>query len=282
MFKSIGFYFTISIIIFVGALLLFNDIFAIGIVILGLAGFLFFLWAFMLKDKTKLIDSLKEEIKKVRSEKKSMEQELEDYSKRKLNISEVNTVLELGLIEVDTSFKRTVNKQFMVKDRKVQFIGVLHVDFIAKYGVDFRKLMYKINEEQKEISIANAEPEFLSFSKRNIKWEITEILEFNTPFMGSGHWRTNPKLDSIANEIKEETRILVEKETENGPGELKWVVGSLRKHVERALELIIGVQGYKIRFTSLDDDNYKSLYDYAMENDEKEQITKHQNKELIN
>jgi hypothetical protein len=32
----------------------------------------------------------------------------------------------------------------------------------------FKKLKYRIDEEKQEISIANAFPQFLSFSKRNI------------------------------------------------------------------------------------------------------------------
>ena len=127
--------------------------------------------------------------------------------------------------------------------------------------------MVKINEETKELSISNAKPEFLSFIKRTCKWEIAEILEFNIPFFGTEHWKTNPKLDKIANEIKEETRIKVEQETENGPSELNWITESLRKHVERTLELFLGTQGYKIRFTEIDEDGYKSLYEISKDNE---------------
>ena len=127
--------------------------------------------------------------------------------------------------------------------------------------------MFKIDEENKEISISNANPEFLSFTNRTSKWEIDEILEYNIPFLGSGHWRTNPKLENLANTIKEEIRIQVEKESENGPSELKWIVDPLRKHVERALELFLGAQGYKIRIVEQIGDNFKSLIEYGKENE---------------
>jgi hypothetical protein len=118
--------------------------FAIAFVILGVGALIWFLSEFLLKDKQKRINSLNDELLSLKADKSKMEKEIEDYSKRKLNISGVNTILELGLFEVNTNFKRTINKQFKVKDKNVQFIGVLNVDFIAKYGVDFRKIMYKI------------------------------------------------------------------------------------------------------------------------------------------
>lgn len=178
----------------------------------------------------------------------------------------MNTVLELGLFEVKTNFKRTVNQKFKNQDKNIQFIGVIDIEFIAKYGVDFRKLRFKIDEDNRELFLTNANPEFLAFTKRTCKWEIDEILEFNIPFLGPGHWRTNPKLDKLANQIKENVRMQVEKDSENGPEELKWITEPLRNHVERALQLILGAQGYKIRFTELAGDNYKSFQEYIDEN----------------
>ncbi len=266
LFRKIKFYLVAGGLLLVGLILLFNKVFTIGLIIFGVAVFIIILWEFLLKEKMNQIDSLNEELLKIRAENKKLEQENEDYSKRKLNISEINTILDLGLFEVNTNFKRTVNQQFNIKGKNVQFIGVINVDFIAKYGVDFRKLMFKIDEENREISISNADPEFLSFTKRTCTWEIAEILEYNTPFFGSQHWKTNPRLDHMASKIKEEIRLKVEKDTENGPSELKWITEPLRQHVERALEIILGVKGYKIRFSELDGENYISLYDYAKEN----------------
>ncbi|MDA3905077.1 MAG: hypothetical protein PF484_03285 [Bacteroidales bacterium] len=144
MFKNINSYLIFGSISIIIIILLFNKMFAIAFVILGVGALIWFLSEFLLKDKQKRINSLNDELLSLKADKSKMEKEIEDYSKRKLNISGVNTILELGLFEVNTNFKRTINKQFKVKDKNVQFIGVLNVDFIAKYGVDFRKIMYKI------------------------------------------------------------------------------------------------------------------------------------------
>lgn len=263
MFKKIRLYLIVGLMIIAGLFLLFHKVIIVGIVVIGIAGLIIFFWEAFLKEKSRQFATLNQKLLDIDEENKRLKLAVEDYSKRKLNISEINSVLELGLFEVTTNFKRTVNKKFKIQDKNIQFIGVVNVDFVAKYGVDFRKLKFRIDQERKEMFLANANPEFLSFTKRTCKWEIDEILEYNIPFLGSGHWRTNAKLDKIAHDIKEKVRLQVEQDTENGPEELKWIIDPLRNHVERALRLLIGVQGYQLRFTDLDDENYISFDEYA-------------------
>lgn len=263
--KKYRYYLAVGIAVVIGIILVANKFLISGLVILGIGALIFSLWEFLLKEKESKIDALSSEIQRMKIENQSLRQDVDELSNRKLNITEINDILDLGLIEVDTSFKRTVNKSFRVDDKHVQFIGVLNVEFVAKYGVDIRKLKYKIDEERQEISIANANPQFLSFSKRNCVWEISEILEYNKPFFGAKRWNTNPKLDKLAAQIKEEIRMKTEKETENGPAELNWVIWPLRKHVEMALELILGNRGYRIRLTELDSGDYKPLNTYVNE-----------------
>ncbi len=261
--RKYRFYLFAGIAVAIGVVLLFNKVLVAGLVTLGIGALILALWEFLLKQKEHEIDLMNSEIQRMKSENQALRQDVDELAGRKLNITEIHEILDLGLIEVDTSFKRTVNKSFRVDDKHVQFIGVLNVDFVAKYGVDIRKLKYKVDEERQEISIANANPQFLSFSRRNCVWEIAEILEYNKPFFGAKRWNTNPKLDKLAAQIKEEIRMKTEKETENGPEELNWVLWPLRKHVEMALELILGAKGYKIRLTELDSGDYKPLNAHA-------------------
>lgn len=272
-FKKIRFYLIACVIITIGLVLLFNKALVTGLIVLGIAAVMIALWELFLREKIVRIEMLTQEIQQMKAENNALKHDIHELATRKLNISEVNTILDLGLIEVDTNFKRTVNRTLKEGDKSIQFIGVLHVDFIAKYGVDFRKLQYKVDEERREICIANANPQFLSFSKRNCIWEIAEIFELNEPFFGSRHWKTNPKLDKIASQIKEEVRMQTERETENGPRELDWIIRPLRKHVETAIGIILRVEGYAIRLTELDSGNYKPLTEYTEDNGYKKILT---------
>ena len=267
MFKRTKYYIIAAVVLALGIILLYNKFLALGLIIFGIAALIVVFWELLLKEKARQIERLNDKLLDIDEENKRLKNDLEDYSKRKLNISEITPILDLGLFEVKTNFKRTVNRKLKVNERSVQFIGVIDVDFTAKYGVNFKKLMFKIDEENKEIFISNADPEFLSFTNRSSKWEIAEILQYNIPFLGAGHWRTNPRLENLANNIKEEIRIQVEKESENGPSELKWIVEPLRKHVEHALELFLGAQGYRVRITEQVGDDFKSIDEYKKENE---------------
>jgi len=266
MFKKYRYYLLAAIILGAGILMLFNKVLVAGVVTVGIGILLVMLWEWVLKQKARQFEALNKALLKKEEENEELKEELDAYSRRKLNISEVNTITDLGLFEVNTSFKRTIKRKLKNYNKDIQFLGVVNVDFIAKYGVDFRKLKYRKDEKRNEIVLANAVPEFLSFTKRNISWELDEILEFNIPFMGTGHWRTSPRLERMANEIKEEVRLQVEKESENGPDELRWLMLPLKEHVERALRIILGAQGYKVRFTELESGKrYASFMDHAGE-----------------
>ncbi len=263
MFKKIRIYIIVVLLVAAGLFMLFHKIIIAGIVVLGLGLLVVFFWEAFLKEKSRQFDQLNKKMLEIEEENKRLRLTVEDYATRKLNISEINSVLELGLFEVTTNFRRSVNEKFKIKDKNLLFLGVVNVDFVAKYGVDFRKLKFKVDEERQEIFLANANPEFLSFTKRTCKWEIDEILEFNISFLGPGHWRTNPKLDKVAHDIKEKVRLQVEQDTENGPEELRWIIEPLKNHVERALRLLLGVQGYQIIFTAVADENYISYDEYS-------------------
>lgn len=257
--RKIRYYIAAAILVIIGITALFSKLIVPGLIIVGIGFLIFSLWEFLLKEREEKIDTLIGEIQAMKSENKSLRDDIRSLSERKLNISEINTILDLGLLEVDTNFKRTVNKNFTVEGKQVQFIGVLNVNLKAKYGIDIRKLKFRVDEANSEIYVLNAEPRFLSFSKRNLNWEIDQILEYNAPFLGMNRWQTNPKLDQLAGQIREEIRIATEKETENGPQELNWIIIPLRKHVEAALELIVGMRGYKIRMADSDDGGFRPV-----------------------
>lgn len=262
----------VGIIITTIVVLIFNKILILSAIIIGITGSGYAAWKFILKDKFKQLNDANQKLLDLNEENRALKERVEDYSKRKLNISQINTAMELGLFEVETNFKRTINKRFKIEERTIKFVGVVDVDFIAKYGIDLKKIKYQINEESKELLLTNTKPEFIAFTQRRTKWEIDEILEYNTPLIGSPHWRTNAKLDKLADKIKEEIRHQVEQDSENGPEELKWIIEPLRNHVERALKLILGNQGYKLRFTEIGNGEFKSFDEFDELNRKKQLI----------
>ena len=94
MFKRIRYYLIAGLVLIVGLILLFNEVFTLGLVIVGISAMVFVLWEFLLKDKVKQIELLNDQLLDRDEENKRLKENIEDYSKRKLNISEITPILD--------------------------------------------------------------------------------------------------------------------------------------------------------------------------------------------
>jgi len=95
-FKNLRFYLITGLLIVVGIILLTNKIVAAGLIITGIAALIFLLWELFLKEKEKQIDTLNQEIRLMKSENTALKQDITDLATRKLNISEINSILDLA------------------------------------------------------------------------------------------------------------------------------------------------------------------------------------------
>ena len=68
-------------------------------------------------------------------------------------------------------------------------------------------------------------------------------------------------------ELKENYRKHINEEVKNGPAEMEWVLGPLKKQVAGALELMLGAQGRKIKIVEKFDESFKSLKEVAGKED---------------
>ena len=259
LFRNLKIYLVLIAIIAIAGALIFNDFLVVGLIILGLVILLYVVWEYFVKMKNKQLEEAKQEKDQANQRVQVLQNEIEELKQRKLNISEIRSILDLGLIEVDTNFRRVVAEKFKISNKSVRFIGTLKVDLIAKYGINLKDLRVKYNEERQEVLVANAIPKFLSFSSRKSSWEISEIMEWKKPMVGEDHWGTTTKLDKVANQIKENIRIDVEDETETGPEELQWLVKPLKDHVEKAIKFIFNNSGYSVVFVDQYDSSFRSI-----------------------
>jgi len=262
--KNIKIYLTLIVIILIAVLLILNKFLAYGIILLGAGVLGFWFWHLFIKSKEDEISKLENKLENFNDKFKELEEENKELRSRKLNISEIDNILDLGLIEVDTNFTRTFNKEFTKEDKEIKFLGAMRVDLKAKYGVSLKEIRFKYDEKQNEIRIANAKPKFLSFGSRKITWPIEEILEVKKPWFGTNHWGTHPELDKIAGQIKEEYRVKVEEESDNGPEELEWILKPLEKQIEKAIHLMLRNFNGKIEMVDDYNDTYKSLDDFDL------------------
>jgi hypothetical protein len=244
--------------IIIGFVLIFNEFLAYGIIVLAIGILIYLIWDAFIKSKQNQINDLSIENEKLKEENK-------DLRNRKLNISQIKGILDLGLIEVNTNFTRVWNETEEIEEGKFHFLGALQVSIIAKYGIDLKELRIKIDKNNK-VFVANINPQFLSFKDLDYEWKISEFKEFKEPLFSSAHWKTSDKLGTLLDKRKEELRKKVHEEVKNGPEELEWIKEPLKKQITQSLEFVLGLSpGREYVITESFDNSYLTLDQYNQE-----------------
>ena len=165
--------------------------------------------------------------------------ENEFLRERHFQITQIKSILEMNLFEIDTRFKRTVNKLEKSDDREVKFLGSLDVSLKAKYGIDLKELRFKYIAESDELIVANINPRFLSFGNRKLEWEFFETLEYKRQHALTGkRWMTSLDLADRAEKLKEEIRLQTEHSLESGPEEFGWIMEPIRENVVNTVRIM--------------------------------------------
>lgn len=259
-FKS---YLILAAIVVVALVLVLNKFLVYGLVVFAVGVAAVGAYHLFMQQKDDEINRLRAQLKDTDKAATSLKSENTELRNRKLNISEIKSVVDLGLMEVNTNFTRVWNEKMDHESKHCRFIGALQVSIVAKYGLDMKDLRVKFNPEKNELTVANILPKFLSFSDLNYDWKIAEVLEYSVPLMGEKHWQTSKDMEALNSEMKENYRKHINEEVKNGPAEMEWMLIPLKKQVAGALELMLGAQGRKIKIVEKFDESFKALKEYA-------------------
>ena len=179
---------------------------------------------------------------------------------RHFQITQIKSILEMNLFEIDTRFKRTINKTEQFNDREIRYIGSLGVSLKAKYGIDLKELRFKYMPESDELIVANINPRFLSFGNRKLEWEFFETLEYRRQLpLAVKRWMTSDDLAEKAEKLKEEIRIQTEHSLESGPEEFAWIMEPIRENVENTIRIMFRGICSNIRIAELPDNSFVPL-----------------------
>ena len=194
---------------------------------------------------------------------------------RHFQITQIKSILEMNLFEIDTRFKRTFNRTEMLNDREIRHIGSLGVSLKAKYGIDLKELRFKYLTESDELIVANINPRFLSFGNRKLEWEFFETLEYRRQLPLTGkRWMTSDDLAEKADKLKEEIRLETEHSLESGPEEFAWIMEPIRENVENTIRIMFRGICSNIRIAELADKSFVPLEGIRLEKLEEQKILK--------
>jgi len=185
---------------------------------------------------------------------------------RHFQITQIKSILEMNLFEIDTRFKRTVKRTEMLNDREIRHIGSLGVSLKAKYGIDLKELRFKYMPESDELIVANINPRFLSFGNRKLEWEFFETLEYRRQLpLTTKRWMTSDDLAEKADRLKEEIRLETEHSLESGPEEFSWIMEPIRENVENTIRIMFRGICSNIRIAELADNSFVPLEGIRLE-----------------
>ena len=200
------------------------------------------------------------ELKKLKQEIHNQKKEIEELRNRKLNIAGMKDILEIGLIEIDTNFTRTWNEKFSDEDKDLHFIGALQIQLVAKYGINLKDLMVKIDHQNKLIYIAGLQPKFLSFSEINHEWKIAEMMEYKKrPLNFGNYWKKSEKYQELLNHKMEEKRKAIYNEIKQGPEEIQWLIKPLYQQVENTMRILLNRADYNIKFINKTTNDFQPI-----------------------
>lgn len=211
----------------------------------------------LFEDNIKKLDEKNNDLAK---QNKDLAEENSFLRERHFQITQIKSILELNLFEIDTRFTRPITNREEYDGRDIKYFGSLSVSLKAKYGIDIRELRFKYDSDSDVLTVANINPKFLSFGKRKMEWDFFEIYEYRSQnIFADKKWMVSFDLYEYANKLKEKYRMSVENSIEKGPEEFEWIYKPIRENVENAIRVLFRNMCPNIEITDKADDSFIPL-----------------------
>lgn len=252
-FKRIGII-TLAVIILLIALrfIFYRETLWIGLALL-LAGLIAFLvWkAFVKNGREDLRRSerkgkeLEEEVTSLKKEIAGLYRELEEKGRSPLNVVELSPILHLAVMNIDSSFVRTFIRED--EDAGLTFNGALRADICAEYGIKLEDVGFRYDAENNSLYLANFHPGLISFSKKQLSWEIANSFASRSILGRSFVSASHPAAKAYTARMCKELRDGLEKEIdERKIAEFEWLSPMISQQVTDMLKMLVGRPGLSI------------------------------------
>jgi hypothetical protein len=185
------------------------------------------------------IIKLDEKNNELQIQNKKLVEENSFLKERHFQITQIKSILELNLFEIDTKFTRSISNQEKINNKNIKYFGSLSISLKAKYGIDCKELRFKYDKDNNVLAVANINPKFLSFGNRKLEWDFFEIYEFRGQnILADRKWMTSDDLFKYADNLKEKYRVSVENSLETGPEEFTWIYTPIKQNVESVIKIL--------------------------------------------
>jgi len=185
------------------------------------------------------IIKLDEKNNELQIQNKKLVEENSFLKERHFQITQIKSILELNLFEIDTKFTRSISNQEKINNKIIKYFGSLSISLKAKYGIDCKELRFKYDKDNDVLAVVNINPKFLSFGNRKLEWDFFEIYEFRGQnILADRKWMTSDDLYKYADNLKEKYRVSIENSLEIGPEEFTWIYTPIKQNVESVIKIL--------------------------------------------
>lgn len=233
-------------------LLLYKETLIFGLVLLGTIVLAYLVWrAFVKSGRDDLRRSerkgaeLEEEVQSLKKTISGLNRELEEKSRSRLNVVELSPILHLAVMDIDSSFVRTFVRES--PDGSITFNGALRADIRAEYGVKLEDVRFKYDAGSNTLMLANFHPGLLSFSKKQLNWEIARSYRTRHLLGHEFSAVTDSVADAFTKQMCEQLRAGLEKEIDDRQiAEFNWLSPMISQQVTDMFKMLVGKPGLSI------------------------------------
>lgn len=206
--------------------------------------------------------ALQDEIDSLKKTVRDLDRELAEKSRSRLNVVELNPILHIAVLDVDTSFVRPYTRE----EGKLTFQGALRADLRVEYGIRLEDVRFKYDEMANTLLLSNFHPGIISYSRKQLKWEFAKSFK-SRKFLSDVSGKES---DSFTASMCEKLRNELEQEIDTRKvSEFEWLSPMITGQVMDILKLMVGRESLDIRIigdsdgmAGVSDDSYVSLQEF--------------------
>lgn len=189
--------------------------------------------------------ALEEEVTSLKKQIAGLYRELEEKGRSPLNVVELSPILHLAVMNIDSSFVRTFIRED--EDANLTFNGALRADICAEYGIKLEEVGFRYDSDNNTLYLANFHPGLISFSKKQLSWEIANSYASRSILGRSFVSASHPAAKAYTARMCKELRDDLEKEIDDRKiAEFEWLSPMISQQVTDMLKVLVGRPGLSI------------------------------------
>lgn len=248
-----------------------------GLILFGMLFFGYLVWkAFIkngrddLKRSQKLLREKEQREAEMEKTIRDLNRELAEKTRSRLNVMELNPILHIAVLNVDTSFTRT----FVREEGDMTFNGALRVDINAEYGARLEDARFKYDSISNTLTIAEFKPGLISYSKKQLTWDIARSYRSRPNILGIERSDVSDQAAELfTNQMCEKLRAELEKEIDDRQvAEFDWLSPMISQQVVDIFKLMIGRETINVAIQEHADASFLDLNEFRAQLSQTEEV----------